>query len=78
MRPYARLAVVTLVAALRVRLRLTVLAALRLCSRAAGVVPELGDEDDTAIIACAAVSLGYHDPEDAADKPRAWDTRDGH
>ena len=42
------------------------------------VVTELGDEDDTAIVAVAAVSLGYHDPSDAALSPRTWDTRDGH
>ena len=42
------------------------------------VVPELGDEDDTAIVACAAVSLGYHDASDASSTPRTWDTRDGH
>ena len=42
------------------------------------VVPALGDENDTAIVACAAVSLGYHDPTDESDKPRTWDTRDGH
>ena len=42
------------------------------------VVTELGDEDDTAIVAVAAVSLGYHDPSDASLSPRTWDTRDGH
>ena len=42
------------------------------------VVPELGDEDDTAIIAVAAVSLGYHDPSDSSSAPRTWDTRDGY
>ena len=42
------------------------------------VVPELGDVDDTAIVAVAAVSLGYHDASDTSDKPPAWDTRDGH
>ena len=42
------------------------------------VVPELGDSDDTAIVAVAAVSLGYHDKTDAAAKPRAWNTKDGH
>ena len=42
------------------------------------VVTELGDEDDTGIVAVAAVSLGYHDPSDAALSPRTWDTRDGH
>ena len=42
------------------------------------VVPELGDEDDTAIVAVAAVSLGYHEPSDAASTPPRWDTRDGH
>jgi len=42
------------------------------------VVPELGDEDDTAIVAVAAVSLGYHDPTYESSTPRAWDTRDGH
>ena len=42
------------------------------------IVPELGDEDDTAIIACAAVSLGYHDKTEADQIPKAWDTRDGH
>ncbi len=42
------------------------------------VVPELGDEDDTAIVAVAAVSLGYHDHSDTSTTPRAWDTRDGH
>jgi len=42
------------------------------------VVPELGDVDDTAIVAVASVSLGYHDKNDEAQQPRAWDTRDGH
>ena len=42
------------------------------------VVPELGDADDTAIVAVAAVSLGYNDPTDASVTPRTWDTRDGH
>ena len=42
------------------------------------VVTELGDEDDTAIVACAAVSLGYHDASDASTAAKAWDTRDGH
>ena len=42
------------------------------------VVPELGDDDDTAIVVVAAVSLGYHDTADAATTPRTWDTRDGH
>lgn len=42
------------------------------------VVPQLGDVDDTAIVAVAAVSLGYHDASDASDKPKTWDTRDGH
>lgn len=42
------------------------------------VVPELGDVDDTAIVAVAAVSLGYHDPDSDDAAPRAWDTRDGH
>ena len=42
------------------------------------VVPALGDVDDTAIIAVAAVSLGYHEPTDDSHKPRTWDTRDGH
>ena len=42
------------------------------------VVTELGDEDDTAIVAVAAVSIGWHDPADGATSPTAWDTRDGH
>ena len=42
------------------------------------VVPALGDTDDTAIVAVAALSLGYHDRTDQSDKPRTWDTRDGH
>jgi uncharacterized protein (TIGR02058 family) len=42
------------------------------------IVPELGDVDDTAIVAVCAVSLGYFDPSDAAIKPRAWKTTDGH
>ena len=42
------------------------------------VVPALGDVDDTAIVAVAAVSLGYQDPDDDSDKPRTWDTRDGY
>ena len=42
------------------------------------VVPALGDVDDTAIVAVAALSLGYHDPSDASEKPRSWDTRDGY
>lgn len=42
------------------------------------VVPELGDVDDTAIVAVASVSLGYHDKNDEAQQPKAWDTRDGH
>jgi len=33
------------------------------CSR---VVPELGDTDDTAIVAVAALSIGYHDPSDSS------------
>jgi uncharacterized protein (TIGR02058 family) len=41
------------------------------------VVPELGDEDDTAIVVVASVSIGYHDPE-GSDRPEAWSTRDGH
>ena len=42
------------------------------------VVPELGDDDDTAIVAVAAVSLGYYEPSDPSRKPRLWNTRDGH
>ena len=42
------------------------------------VVPELGDEDDTATAAVAAALLGYHDHSDTSTTPRAWDTRDGH
>ena len=42
------------------------------------VVPALGDVDDTAIVAVAAVSLGYHDESDESTSPRTWDTRDGH
>jgi len=30
------------------------------------VVPELGDTDDTAIVAVAALSIGYHDPSDSS------------
>ncbi|KAG8459798.1 hypothetical protein KFE25_014361 [Diacronema lutheri] len=41
------------------------------------VVPELGDEDDTALVVVAAVSIGYHDLAEG-NKPKAWDTRDGH
>lgn len=41
------------------------------------VVPELGDADDTALVVVAAVSIGYHDPLEGQ-KPRVWDTRDGH
>ena len=42
------------------------------------VVPELGDVDDTAIVAVCAVSLGYFDPNDTAKEPRVWKTTDGH
>ena len=42
------------------------------------VVPELGDVDDTAIVAVAAVSLGYHEPADASGQPKVWSTLDGH
>jgi len=42
------------------------------------VVPELGDTDDTAIVAVASVSLGYHEPSDASTTPRQWSTTDGH
>ena len=47
-------------------------------------VPELGDEDDTAIVVVAAVSVGYDSgterPEDAPAglNPKKWDTRDGY
>lgn len=41
------------------------------------VVPELGDEDDTALVVVAAVTVGYHDPLEG-ERPKAWDTRDGH
>ncbi len=54
------------------------------------VVPELGDADDTAVVVCAAVSIGYHDPTDAASQEtggqnsastqgrhRTWNTEDG-
>ena len=41
------------------------------------VVTELGDEDDTAIIVVAAVSIGYNDPSDASAEYRTHDTRDG-
>mmetsp|Transcript_47695 Transcript_47695/g.121698 ORF Transcript_47695/g.121698 Transcript_47695/m.121698 type:complete len:226 (-) Transcript_47695:164-841(-) len=44
------------------------------------VVPELGDLDDTAIVVCAAVSIGYHQAEEvpSAAGHKTWDTRDGH
>ena len=54
------------------------------------VVPELGDADDTAVVVCAAVSIGYHDPTDAVSGPgdlspggpqgghRTWNTKDGY
>ena len=42
------------------------------------VVPELGDEDDTAIVAVAAVSLGYHDPTDDATESRKWNSKEGY
>eukprot|EP00951_Prasinocladus_malaysianus_P009084 scaffold66286_cov43-Prasinocladus_malaysianus.AAC.2 len=42
------------------------------------VVPELGDNDDTAVIVCAAVSIGYHDSTLESEGHRVWDTRDGH
>lgn len=42
------------------------------------VVPELGDEDDTALVVVAAISLGYHDPNEASGTAKPWDTRDGH
>ena len=47
------------------------------------VVPELGDDDDTAVVVAAAVSIGYDSKSGrAADapafSPRTWDTRDGH
>lgn len=41
------------------------------------VVPELGDTDDTALVVCACVSIGFHDPAEG-DAPRVWSTRDGH
>jgi uncharacterized protein (TIGR02058 family) len=41
------------------------------------IVPELGDTDDTALVVCACVSIGYHDPTEG-DAPRVWSTRDGH
>ena len=42
------------------------------------VVPELGDEDDTALVVVAATSIGFHDPTDPATRPATWDTREGH
>ena len=44
------------------------------------VVTELGDADgdDTALVAVACVSIGYHDPTDESTRPATWDTRDGH
>ena len=46
------------------------------------VVPELGDEDDTAVVVVAAVSIGYDSgsggEERAGFRPKTWDTRDGH
>jgi uncharacterized protein (TIGR02058 family) len=43
------------------------------------VVPELGDLDDTAVMVCAAVSVGYHDPKQATGEGhKTWDTRNGH
>lgn len=46
------------------------------------VVPELGDDDDTAVVVACAISIGYDSGErrdgDAAFNPRTWDTRDGH
>mmetsp|Transcript_32991 Transcript_32991/g.108985 ORF Transcript_32991/g.108985 Transcript_32991/m.108985 type:complete len:201 (-) Transcript_32991:59-661(-) len=42
------------------------------------VVTELGDEDDTAIVVVAAVSIGYNDPNDASEGHKTYDTRDGH
>ena len=52
------------------------------------VVPELGDEDDTAVVVNVAVSIGYDSGERstgtaangpaASFQPKTWDTRDGH
>ena len=42
------------------------------------VVAELGDQDDTAIIVCAAVSIGYYDPNEPGATHKTFDTRDGY
>ncbi len=44
------------------------------------VVPELGDDDDTAVVVCAAVSIGYHEASDirTANGHRTWSTADGY
>ena len=46
------------------------------------VVPELGDEDDVAVVVAAAVSIGYDSGESGGGapglRPKTWDTRDGH
>eukprot|EP01094_Clydonella_sp_ATCC50884_P011109 TRINITY_DN20901_c0_g1_i1.p1 TRINITY_DN20901_c0_g1~~TRINITY_DN20901_c0_g1_i1.p1 ORF type:complete len:112 (+),score=30.75 TRINITY_DN20901_c0_g1_i1:34-336(+) len=44
------------------------------------VVPELGDAegDDTALVVCAAVSIGYHDPELPSAPATPFSTSDGH
>lgn len=42
------------------------------------LVLSAGDVDDTAIVAVAAVSLGYHDTSDPKASPMTWRTQDGH
>ena len=42
------------------------------------VVPELGDQDDTAVVVAAAVSIGYDDGGGASEGHRTYNTRDGY
>ena len=42
------------------------------------LVTELGDKDDTAIVAVAAVSIGYNDRNVSHTGRKVYDTRDGY